>query len=389
MSFARASLFVAFASLTLAAGCGDDSSSAGGGNQGGSGGGGGGAASQAIEAPADTWTWVDFPGTSCIEGTETGIAINISEASPDVLIFFEGGNACFNDLSCKVTANVKDGYDGAKWEAQGSEDVGRYPYLDRTNPDNPFKDFSMIYVPYCTGDLHMGDRADVEIDGTKRQFHGYKNVSAFLERIVPTFPDAERVIVTGISAGGFGAALQYDHIASAFGAEVKATLIDDSGPPMADPFVPQCLQEHLFDTWGYGNTLPADCDGCTGAFVEPYVKYLLAKYPDRSMGLISSDNDDTISQLLGYGVDDCVNLSTPAPLPYPAGLYREGLEDLRDRVGTDGRFRLYMIASAEHVWLDNEIGSVTVEGVALEDWLADAVAEDAAWASVADPAAPL
>jgi hypothetical protein len=282
-----------------------------------------------------------------------------------------------------VTANL-DGYDADKFDAQGATDVGRYPYLDRSNPDNPFKDFSMIYVPYCTGDLHAGDRADVTVDEEVRQFHGFRNMTAFLDRIVPTFPDAERVIITGISAGGFGAALNYDHVATAFGDQVKTTLIDDSGPPMADPFVPQCLQEHLYETWGFENTLPADCEGCSGAFVEPYVEYLLAKYPERSMALISSDADETISTLLGFGLDDCVNLQT-TPLPYDPAEYRAGLEDLRDGAGAAGRFRLYMLASTEHVWLDNEIGTVSVEGVALEDWLADAVAEDSAWASVADP----
>jgi hypothetical protein len=82
-----------------------------------------------------------------------------------------------------------------------------------------------------------------------------------------------------------------------------------------------------------------------------------------------------------------VQLNELAPLPYPEGLYREGLEDLRDRIGAGSRFRLYMLASDEHVWLDNEIGTVAVEGVNLEDWLSDAVAEDPAWASVADPVA--
>jgi hypothetical protein len=396
MSFARASIFLASALLTLAAGCGGEieadgggGGSEGGGNVGGGNvGGGGGAAPEPIDTPADTWTWVGFPGTSCIEGTETGIAINKSDASDNVLIFLEGGNACFNDFSCLVTANVDDGYDGDKFAAQGATDVGRYPYLDRTDPENPFKDYSMIYVPYCTGDLHAGERADVEIDGRMRQFHGFTNMTAFLERIVPTFPDADSVILTGISAGGFGAALNYDHVASAFGAEIKTTLIDDSGPPMADPFVPACLQEHLFETWGYANTLPADCADCAGAFVEPYVEYLLEKYPARSMALISSDADGTISTLLGFGLNDCANLQS-LPLEYDPAQYRAGLENLRDNVAADSRFRLYMLASDEHVWLDNPIGSVTVEGVDLEDWLAEAVAEDPAWADVTAPAAPL
>jgi len=378
LAVARVSLISALLATTFAVGCGDDTA-AGGGGVGGS----GGAGPEPIDTPADEWTWVAFPGTQCIDGSETGIAINKGSVTGDVLIFLEGGNACFNKVSCAVTANL-DGYNGDKFAEQGAEDVGRYPYLDRTNPDNPFKDYSVIYVPYCTGDLHAGDRADVVVDEKPRQFHGFTNMTAFLDRIVPTFPDAERVILTGISAGGFGAALNYDHVATAFGADVKVTLIDDSGPPMADPFVPQCLQQHLFDTWGFENTLPADCEGCGGTFVEPYVTYLLNKYPDRSMGLISSDADETISTLLGFGLDNCVNLQT-TPLPYDPAQYRAGLEDLRDRVGNDGRFRLFMLADTEHVWLDNEIGSVTVEGVNLEDWVSQAVAEDAAWADVSAP----
>ena len=28
--------------------------------------------------------------------------------------------------------------------------------LDRTNPQNPVRDRSMLFVPYCTGDVHSG-----------------------------------------------------------------------------------------------------------------------------------------------------------------------------------------------------------------------------------------
>ena len=29
--------------------------------------------------------------------------------------------------------------------------------FDRSNPENPFRDFGVIFVPYCTGDVHIGD----------------------------------------------------------------------------------------------------------------------------------------------------------------------------------------------------------------------------------------
>ncbi len=380
-------LLIALAGWALAA-CGDDTGSGGSGGEGTGGAGGegtGGVGTEGpINAPPGTWTWVPFAGTQCMDGSETGIAVNLSDTSKDVFIFLEGGNACFNFASCAVTAN-KDGYDADKFAAQGADDVGAYPYLDRTDAANPLKDMSMIYVPYCTGDLHFGSASDVEVANEMRQFHGYDNMSAFLERIVATFPEAENVVLGGISAGGFGAALNYDHVASAFGDGVNTVLIDDCGPPMADPFVPQCLQEHFATTWGFADTLPSDCAGCTGAFVEPYVDYLLTKYPDRSLGLISSAEDETITGLLGFGEMDCQNLMLN-PLPYDPAQYTAGLEDLRDRVaaGSNG-FRLFLIPGNEHVFLNNAIGSVTQDGVALEDWIAAALTGGAGWEHVPAP----
>ena len=33
-------------------------------------------------------------------------------------------------------------------------DQGVGGFLDTANPDNPFKDWTIVYVPYCTGDLN-------------------------------------------------------------------------------------------------------------------------------------------------------------------------------------------------------------------------------------------
>ena len=129
-SFRRASLSN-FALLTILAApllhCGDDTGTgasttggggsggveegggggtAGSGGTGGTGGTGGAGASGPINAPADEWTFIDFPEAVCMNGTPTGIAINPHASSEDVLIFLEGGNACFNLISCLSTANL-------------------------------------------------------------------------------------------------------------------------------------------------------------------------------------------------------------------------------------------------------------------------------------------
>ncbi len=52
-----------------------------------------------------------------------------------------------------------------------------------------------------------------------------------------------KVLLTGISAGGFGAAANYPQVARAF-APVPVYDLDDSGPPGAeDPYLPKCLQQ--------------------------------------------------------------------------------------------------------------------------------------------------
>lgn len=392
----------------VAIGCGDDTatggagggeagapstggSNPGGGSEGGAGGGvgGGGEGGQLptgpIDAPADEWTFVEFPGATCMDGSPTGIGINPHPTSDDVVVFLMGGNACFNKVSCLIVAN-KDGYDAEKFAADVAGDISTTQYFDRSNPDNPFRDFSYVFVPYCTGDVHAGEKADVEIDDTTYQFHGFTNMTQYLERVVPTFPDATRVVLTGVSAGGFGAAYNYDQVATAFGADVPVTLIDDSGPPMGEEFVPACLQQHFMDTWGIGETLPADCADCGegGLFLEPFINFVLNKYPDRSLGLVSSEGDATIRQFWGYGENDCAGMDG-APPPYSAEKYEAGLIDLRDRIAEDSRFRLYMVPGTEHVFVDNGLDAVTVNNVALEDWIVQALEEDPAWDNVSEP----
>src|SRR5262245_66183963 len=48
-----------------------------------------------------SWTWVDFPGAQCRDGTATGIGVSPSASgSTKLMIFFEGGGACFNAATC-------------------------------------------------------------------------------------------------------------------------------------------------------------------------------------------------------------------------------------------------------------------------------------------------
>src|SRR5579862_8251197 len=69
-----------------------------------------------ITAPAETWTFVPLDGMQCADGSATGVGANLTTKSDDVVVFFEGGGACWNDLTCfqiMSAIHITGGYDAS------------------------------------------------------------------------------------------------------------------------------------------------------------------------------------------------------------------------------------------------------------------------------------
>ena len=143
-----------------------------------------------------------------------------SDRKPKGLLFFmQGGGACWDATMCLVTdksAHLRDTVDQAVVLGEASTLSGLF---DHDNAANPFANYAYVYMPYCTGDLHIGTQARTYTgpSGAETIHHqGGLNVEAYLKRIVATFPNVERVVVSGISAGGFGATLNWWRYQGAF-----------------------------------------------------------------------------------------------------------------------------------------------------------------------------
>ncbi len=340
-----------------------------------------------ITAPAMEWTWVDFPQSSCMNDTPTGIGVNLNPASTKVMIFMNGGNACFNQTTCFITANT-DGYGEGKFNNERGGLNGSA--FSRTSTSNPLRDWNYVYLPYCTGDVFSGTNDAVTVAGTQWKFVGYRNVGHFLERLVPTFPNATDVLLTGVSAGGFGAMVNFDRVQRAFGDNVRVTLVNDSGAPLPSTYLSPCLQDHFRNTWGMDAGPLAECADCLAtpdrSFVEPYSEYLKTMYPDRSLALISSEADATIRTFYGYGLDNCMGLNALFAPTFRAEPFRMGLVSLRDDVfGDMGNFKLWMPQGERHVWLSSPPWTVELDGVRLSDWMMQAINGDASWSHVPAP----
>src|SRR5262249_8867689 len=133
-----------------------------------------------------------------------------------------------------------------------------------------------------------------------QHFVGYTNVALYLSRLVPTFPTTTRILLTGQSAGGFGAALEYVQVARAFGA-VGATvdLVDDSGPCMANPYLAPCLEQNVSKLWGLTDTFIANDCGPDSSDPQNdlvlYWQHLPKTYPNARFGFVDSTGDSVMS----------------------------------------------------------------------------------------------
>lgn len=319
-----------------------------------------------LSAPDRRWTYVDFPDTKCRDGSSAGLGLSLNPASKKVMIYLEGGGACWDSGTCLVNPANANSMKGEK----------RGGVFDRNNMQNPVRDWNFVYVPYCTGDTHGGANPNATIPGVAgtQQFVGYLNMEKFLQRVVPTFRDAEDVILTGISAGGFGTAQTAVLVQRAFG-DVKVKVIDDSGPPLSKAIVPECLQKKWRETWKLDETFLKDCgSNCPNKddFTQDFALYLARTFGDRPSGLISADQDGVISGFFGAGRNNCTGVALLTPVP--GAEFKADLLAYREKVKAYPSFGTFFIPSTSHTWIGGEAFYTTsAGGVKMVDWFAKIV----------------
>ncbi len=290
------------------------------------------------------WQWFDIEGMGCADGRQSGVGVRAVEDSAGLVIYFKGGGACFNGSSCGLSAPLM---------LTGFEAIDANPdgVLNFEDAQNPLSNYDVVYVPYCTGDVHGGTSPATDVDGVTDpwDFIGHDNVVTALDRVAPTFPDASKLLVLGTSAGGIGALVNFPSIAAGW-PDAETFLLDDSGMIFGDDYLAPCLQRTMRDTWGLGNVLPSDCPECEtpdGGGMAQYFAYLADRYPTTHFGLIASHRDRIVRIFFGYGNDEC------GPVAGLPDLGEQTLMDAVDALRSEvlaGRFATYVVDSDEHVW---------------------------------------
>ncbi|WP_394824408.1 pectin acetylesterase-family hydrolase [Pendulispora albinea] len=192
--------------------------------------GGAAAVPSAPRPPAKTWTWVDIPGMTCGNGQPTGVGVYVVPESSETIFYMAGGGACWDGPTCyglKAASYMDSGFTKRDFESD------RQAVTVQSLPDGntPLRGRNMVYVPYCTGDDHAGNNVIRYDDkGSSRTAHhvGYENVGRALDYVATIWPAMSRLIVMGVSAGGFGTVFNFDRVQRRF-PEVRVDGIDDSG----------------------------------------------------------------------------------------------------------------------------------------------------------------
>jgi hypothetical protein len=323
-----------------------------------------GAALSQAEAPAGTWSWVPFPDAICGDGSSTGLGVNPG-TSGDLVVYFDGGGACWSYVTCETVGTAIDrNYGKDKFDVE----VGTYfpgSLMDRAALPPSLRDATLVFVPYCTGDVHGGDHVQTYSSPTATaEWHhvGHANVMRFLERLAPTWPSPARLVVAGSSAGGFGALANYEAFRW-YWPDARSFLIDDSGPPLVGDDLSPSLRDAWYNAWHLGESLDPFCVACRTDMSAAIAAIAKAHRGDR-IALLSHAQDATMSAFLEQ--------------PFLAdALHRL---DAAVFAPTDNA-RMFLETGVDHMLLPT-IGAETSLGWTLSDWLEADVTGAAAWGDV-------
>ena len=127
-----------------------------------------------------------------------------------LLIFFQGGGACWDHASTKKNLCNTGAY------PQGTTDG----VFERNNPTNPFQKYTVVHVLYCDGGLHAANVTRPYNDAKGQPVHqvGYENTMSVISWIGAQVRAGEMpsqfksLIVAGCSAGSIGAQLWADYL---------------------------------------------------------------------------------------------------------------------------------------------------------------------------------
>jgi hypothetical protein len=203
----------------------------------------------------DEWVAIELPGTYCSDGSQYKFFVNWHEGADDLVVIFEPGGACWDYPSCSgelgtLGAANPNGIPDDHMDAWSIHS----PLVRRDSPQNPMRDWTMVFIPYCTGDVHTGAKTTVYTrdDGSESltfRHVGHDNMMIISEWLGWQFQAIDRMYAGGCSAGGVGANVNYYFLRDAINPK-RGYLVNDSGPLFPNSINSAPLHAQIKAAWG-------------------------------------------------------------------------------------------------------------------------------------------
>jgi hypothetical protein len=315
-------------------------------------------------------------GPICIAGTPFS-AFTRAGNPAKLLIMLQGGGACWQDFyNCNVLSEAQE------------PPVPRVGIWDFDSKDNPFANYSIVYMPYCDGSVFGGDNdvfdpafgAAIGVPAAVVRFHrGLRNLTAGMDLGKATFPHARLITVAGSSAGGVGAVAFAPFLARfLYGNTPLLTVFNDAGPIAVNLLDVGAVAARAAD-WQFGQFYPASCTEC-----DPFGQATAAIE-------WRLDNDSTIREAFYETDGDATNrFFTSVPTQE---LYRDLIltEHGALNAAHPDRYKRFIVSGdSSHTALQSPLFySQDADGVPLNEWTDDFLVPRPFWVDIVEDFVPL
>ncbi len=292
-----------------------------------------------------------------------------------LVVYFEGGGACWDDVTCAVPRlaehrNESDGFYKAEL-IPGDTPERMSGIFDLNNPRNPLREWSFVYVPYCTGDVHAGANTTTYTDPDTGepytiQHRGADNFRVVLEWMRANFQAPSRILVAGSSGGAYGAATNYGRVRDVY-PRAQMTLLSDAGQGVTTPG----FLDRRNANWRYD--LPASVFGRNAQLTDDddLVSILARHYPADRFAQYTTAHD--VTQIAFFALMGAENAC--------ASWTSKMASDLAARERSFTNFRAYLASGESHAILRSpHFYREQSGGAPFAEWLGALVGEgNAAW----------
>ncbi|NBX76406.1 MAG: hypothetical protein EBQ92_07610 [Proteobacteria bacterium] len=300
---------------------------------------------------------VKLPGTVCGDGSESFYTLVAKKNSNNLLIFLEPGGACWNSETCVFGHVLR--LSAKKPTAKLIAEKG---LLNLSDPTNPFFNFSKITVPYCTADVFLGDNEINYGDSSHPKIihhHGFKNALLTMQAAKELYPDPERVVLFGRSAGGLGVLGQIRNLDAVFPKAEKHALAD-AGTPVMPPYLNAENYEEIIRNWNAYETLPVVSSSESMNHFGDLLRFNTNHFPHIRYGLIQS-YEDVVMTYFAKSVGS----------PEPSEAVRNTIiAASNDYIGLETpHAKVFFVEGKTHILTKKAVSQRISAGMKLSDWL--------------------